>query len=364
VRGAVAEGHDVTVYCASAGAPLAGASRVVETLVVGGIRVRHRAIGVDRAYRFHDRVVASELRRRRDRFDVVHTWPLGGRRTLAVARDLGLAAVREAPNAHTSVAYELARAAAEEIGVELPAGHSHRFDGRRLAVEEAEYEAATAVLAPSAFVARTFRERAVDRVRVLRHRYGFDPAAFPAPPEARPERPFTVAFVGQGEPRKGLHHALAAWRISRMAERGARFVVCGRFVDAYRRAIDDLLAQDGVELRPFTSDVGAVLRASDALVLPSVEEGSALVTYEAQASGCALLVSDASGALMVDGEHGFVHRAGDVAALAEHLVTSCNDEALLGRIRAGVLARRDELSWAAAAVEVTAAYRQAIDGAD
>ena len=34
------------------------------------------------------------------------------------------------------------------------------------------------------------------------------------------------------------------------------------------------------------------------LVLPSIEEDSALVTYVARASGCVLLVSDAAGAML------------------------------------------------------------------
>lgn len=99
----------------------------------------------------------------------------------------------------------------------------------------------------------------------------------------------------------------------------------------------------GVVELGFVADVGAVLRQAHVLVLPSVEEGSALVTYEAQASGAVLLVSDA-GAICRHGEEGLVHRTGDVRALTGHLRAVDGDRALLARLRARTLARRDQLS--------------------
>ena len=75
-----------------------------------------------------------------------------------------------------------------------------------------------------------------------------------------------------------------------VGRRGARFLVCGRFVPGYRELLAPLLDQPGVEVLGFRDDVPRLLRNADVLILPSVEEGSAAVTYEAQASGCVLLV--------------------------------------------------------------------------
>lgn len=358
VRGAIGLGLEVTVACTSLAAPLEGAHRVIETMAFAGRRLPHRAVGVDRAYRYHDRRVSSVLRRGAALFDVVHCWPLGGLRTLQAARGLGIAGVRELPNTHTAVAYELASREAEALGITMPLRYSHRPDSRRLALEELEYEAATALLAPSPFVARTVAERAPG-ARVLRHRYGYDPDRFPAPPASPGDRPFTLAFVGTGEPRKGLHHALRAWHDAGLPEGSTRFVVCGRMHAGYRDRIAHLLAHPDVREIPFTDDVGAVLRGSDALVLASVEEGSALVTYEAQASGCVLLVSDAAGAVIDHEVHGLVHPAGDATTLAAQIRRLAGDPDLRGRMRAAVLARRDELTWAAAARQLVAAYDDA-----
>ena len=62
-------------YCTSLRGELPENVRVVQTLVVGGRRIPHRVLGIDRSYRYHDRRVAAALRRIDSTIDVVHCWP-------------------------------------------------------------------------------------------------------------------------------------------------------------------------------------------------------------------------------------------------------------------------------------------------
>jgi glycosyltransferase involved in cell wall biosynthesis len=93
-------------------------------------------------------------------------------------------------------------------------------------------------------------------------------------------------------------------------------------------------------------------------VLPSLEEGSALVTYEARACGAVLLVSDRSGACARHGHDALVHAAGDAGALAGHLRALDADRALLARLRADSLAGVGALTWDAAAQALLDAYAE------
>jgi glycosyltransferase involved in cell wall biosynthesis len=161
--------------------------------------------------------------------------------------------------------------------------------------------------------------------------------------------------MGRCEPRKGLHYALQAWIESGAAERG-RFVVCGAFVPGYRERLGRWLEHPSVELRGFVTDPAAVMRESDVLVLPAVEEGSAVVTYEAQGAGCVLLVSDAAGARCVHMHNGLVHLARDVRQLTEHFRLLDRDRDLLARLRSETLAGREHLTWAAAARRLAEIY--------
>lgn len=362
VRGLVDRGLEVSVWCTSVAASRPKLpDEVVETLVFAGQRVPHRAIGIDRAIRLHDRRVARGLRRAGRSYDIVHGWPLGSRTTLATARSLGVVGLRESPNSYTAVAYERVAAEAQRLGLTIAKGASHHFDPARLAREEQEYDLASAVLAPSDAVMDSYRLRGGPPLDVRRHRYGFDPGRFPCPPRGnRSGSPFVLAFVGSCEPRKGLHHALSAWRSQDLASEGSRFMIVGRWDEAYRNLLSSELEAPGVELHDVSDDVGAIMQRADALILPSLEEGSALVTYEAQASGCALLVSDATGALMTDGVQGFIHRAGDVDALSDQLGKLARDPDLLARMQESAIEHRDELTWDAAAARLEKVYREVL----
>jgi glycosyltransferase involved in cell wall biosynthesis len=359
VRGLVEQGVEVLLYCTSRDVEVPGVQHVRETLVVAGKRIPHRALGVERAYRFHDRRVAAALRRL-DGVDLVHCWPKATVETAKAARRRGIRTLREVPNTHTAHAFDVAARENASLGLAPAAGHSHTFDPGVLVREEEEYRLADLLLVPSEFSRRTFLERGVPPERLALHQYGYDPAHyFPAPGERPPERPFTVLFAGRCEPRKGLHYALQAWLASGAAADG-RFLICGQFVPGYREVLAPLLEHPSVEEHGFV-DLGPVMRESDVFVLPSLEEGSALVTYEAQASGCVLAVSDAVGARVDHGRQGLVHEAGDVSTLTAQLRTLAQDRELLARLRSETVAGLGRLTWSHAARELVAVYARTIE---
>lgn len=360
VKGLIASGAEVIVCCTHATVDPPGARDVVETLTLAGRRIPHRALGVDRAFAYHDVRVARTLRRStRTPPDVVHGWPLGSIETFRAAKSTGIASAREVPNTHTEEAYRRAADEAARLEISLPAGHSHSFNARRLRREEAEYRSADALLVPSEHVAQTFLSRGFPDSKLRRHRYGFDPERFPDPgPRTRaPGSDLQCVFVGRLEPRKGLHLALRAWADAGVGARGS-LRIYGSYAPGYRSVIEPLLeAAPGVEFMGFTDDVGAVLRGADVLVLPSLEEGSALVTYEAQASGCALVVSDAAGAQVEHMGNALVHDAGDVKTLTEHLRVLAADPGLLSAMQAESRRRRPQLTWESSARRLIEIYR-------
>jgi glycosyltransferase involved in cell wall biosynthesis len=357
IQGLIDHGVTVDVVCTSLQRDLRGPRRVIETLKVAGRRVPHRALGVHRAYAYHDWRAARVLEQLRADVDLVHTWPAGCLRTLSAARRVGVPGFREAPSAHTQTAYEDARREADSVGVELPPGHHHRHDARHLDRELREFATADFLLVPSAYVEQSFLDRGHAAEQLIRHRYGFDPRSFAV--SAQVERGngngLTAAFVGRGEPNKGLHHALRAWIESGAGEHG-RFLLCGEVLPSYRDRLAAMLAHPSVQELGFVDDVGRVMRESEVLVLPSVTEGSALVTYEAQAAGCALLVSNAAGAPCEHLREGLVHESGDVATLTDHLRLIDHDRELLFQLRRRALANAARLTWNDAARRLADAY--------
>ncbi len=351
----VRAGHEVHLVAASYARPVPGAASTTASLAAGPLRVPHRAVGRDRAFAWHDRVAARVLARRP--VDIVHLWPLAPGITAREARQRGIAAVREAPNTHTSHAWRTVADEVSRLGLDAERT-AHTEDPAHLAMEVAEWDAVTGILAPSEPVAASFRAEGFAPERILRHRYGYRPGTRRARVRGG-GRPLRVAYVGLAEPRKGLHHALRAWTDSTASTEGS-FVIVGRMLPAYAEMLAPLLAHPRVEVVGFSDRVDAVLAAADVMVLPSLEEGSALVTYEAQAAGCVPLVSTAAGAVLDDGVQGLLHAPGDVAELTRQLDRLDADRSELARLSGAALDHAPELTWDAAAEALVDAYAQAI----
>jgi starch synthase len=99
-------------------------------------------------------------------------------------------------------------------------------------------------------------------------------------------------------------------------------------------------------------------------VLPSLHEGSALVTYEALASGLPVIATPQTGSVVRDGVEGFLVPAGQIEPLAERLLQLFRDSGL--RLEMGARARRraEEFSWAVYGERLGAAVRRALGRAD
>lgn len=349
-------GHDVTLVVASVARPVVGIRSLVRSLDFVGRLIPERTIGRARAYMWHDwrarRVLAAGA------FDVVHTWPLAGARTLELAQRMGVAGVREAPGSHIAVACTAVSREYARLGLETPPLWSTFGEVDRLELEEREYDAATALLVPSDAVADSFLSRGFDSSRLVRHRYGFDPTEIRVPVLER-DHPFTAVFMGRGVPRKGLHYALKAWLASRASVDG-RLLIYGTIEEDYREQLGELLEHPSVFLCGPTQKPAVAYAKADVLLLPSVEEGSALVTYEAQGAGVVPLVSSASGAAVEHGVNGLIHSPSDTAELTAHLDLLHEQPKALAHLRRAALARAQELTWTAAGRILVAAYLTAL----
>lgn len=358
-----ASGVAVTAVCASVARPVSSGCRVKTTLSLGSARLPVRLVGREKCLVLHDWVTAGWIRRNYRDIDIVHAWPGAATKTIAEAKKLGIPCVLERPNAHTEYAFEAAAIEARRCGIQLPEGHDHSFDPKRLQQELDEYSACDFLLCPSEFVARTFRERGTPEAKILRHRYGFDPERFfPGQQDLRSTKTpgMTAIYVGVCEPRKGLHYILDAWHASGVGK-DCKLLICGKFVPGYSEALGALIDHPSIEVLGHRNDIPDLMRNADVFLLSSVEEGSALVTYEAMGSGCVLLVSDATGAPCVDGETGLLHPARDVSCLAGQLAKMRRDHALRHAIRQRSLAFSKSLTWRQAGNMLADLYKFAIE---
>lgn len=327
------------------------------TLAAGNIRLPIRYLGTARACRLHDWIVARWLQRNAADIDLIHGWPLASLQTMRVAKRLGIPFLLERPNAHTAYAYEATALECDHLGIDLPTNHDHSFNEDFLNQEEEEYEMADFLLCPSEFVAETFRERGFKDNRLLRHQYGFDDIRFSAKSQnfTNSSKGLVMIYVGVCEPRKGLHYALKAW-LESGAHHNGKFKICGAFVPGYAEKLQPMLDHPSVEVLGHRKDIPELMKECDLFVLSSVEEGSALVTYEAKGSGCVLMVSDAAGAVCEHLVDAMVHPIRDVATLSAQISHLNRDRQLLADLRQSSIESAKKLRWKDAGVRLAEIY--------
>ncbi len=361
VNGLAEAGAEVLAFPGVLHRPTAQGVKVWPTLAWGRLRVSYKLLGSKHCFALHDYIVSRRIEKLRGKIDIIHTWPMGALRTLKTAARLGIPTVMERANAHTRFAYEVVQRECARIGVPLPPHHEHAYKADWLRIEEEEYQLAFRILCPSDFVVKTFLDKGFLPDKLVRHIYGFDEKKFH--PENRPpdaKRGLTMISVGVCAVRKGLHFALEAW-LQSPASRDGTFLIAGDFLPAYEEKLAPMLAHPSVKRLGHRSDVPALMRNSDILVLPSIEEGFGLVVAEAIGSGCVPLVSDACTDIVRDGANGFVHHVADVGRLAGQITQLHENRDLLAAMRQRCLADAPGLTWTAAGRRLLQAYHATLN---
>ncbi len=360
VNGLAAAGADILVFPGVLHKQLPSNVQVRPTLAWGKVRISYKLLGTMRACALHDYIVSRRVEKLADKIDIIHTWSLGALQTLKTAARLGIPTVLERPNAHTRFAYEVVQKECDRLGVTLPPNHEHAYNEDVLRKEEEEYNLAYRLLCPSDFVVRTFLDQGFEREKLVRHIYGFDEKRFYFDSKPRDTKHgLTMLFVGVCAVRKGLHYALEAWLRSPASQDGS-FFIAGEFLPAYAEKLAPMLAHSSVKVLGHRNDVPELMRKSDILVLPSIEEGFGLVCTEAMGSGCVPLVSDACTDVCKHMENALVHHVGDIDALTDHITMLYRDRMLLDKLRVRGLNTAPEVTWNAAGVKLLQVYSEVI----
>jgi starch synthase len=205
--------------------------------------------------------------------------------------------------------------------------------------EEEIYATADAITVPSTVAQRSFVAMRIpaEKVHVIPYGVRLDHFTCTAEP---PENSFEVLFAGQVSLRKGIPYLLQAF--ARLKHPNKRLTIAGAIQDDIRSLLSTLPTGNVV----FTGSLpqpqlAKKMSASHLLVLPSIEEGLALVQGQAMACGCPVVATTATGAedLFTDGEQGFIIPDRDIDALTERMQQIADDPTLHRRLSEAALLR-------------------------
>ena len=194
-------------------------------------------------------------------------------------------------------------------------------DPRVIDQEEAEYAESDCITVPSNFVYRSFVEQGISPNKVKILSYGVNLSRFHQVKKPILER-FDILFVGGMSLRKGVQYLVQAYKNINHPAKSLTFVGApsASLIEALR--FRGLWPQDAIVLGHVPQEeLKNLMSRSHVLVLPSIEEGLAMVMAQAMACGCPVIASNHSGGedLITDGLEGFIISIRDVPLLTDRL---------------------------------------------
>lgn len=265
--------------------------------------------------------------------------------------------VMEEVNSHVKFGTAILQEEYTKLGLKAPFKREYDYDLRLKTYEQADY-----ILCPSDFVKDSFLQHGFSENQLIKVNFGFQNLVGSPQSQAKENNTFRVLYVGQIHYRKGLRYALRAFK--KLKHPHKEFIIVGPKTDI-----------TGLENEPIPDHVTftGILKGDDLIreysrasvfILPSLEEGLALVQGEALSFGVPLLITTNTGGadIITDGEEGFVVAPADSSALAERLQQMADDPLLLGEMSAKALQATERLgSWDIAAANLVANLKQIVE---
>lgn len=214
---------------------------------------------------------------------------------------------------------------------------------REVKTRLAEYEEADFILCPSEFVRRSFIERGFAPEKIIKNPFGFEKPA-EIIPELKSPKSCRILYVGSLSIRKGLRYLIEAF--SELQHPNKELWLVG---PAQRTTgLENIMLPPEVIIKGELKgkDLAMAYTSSDIFILPSVEEGLALVMGEALAYGLPVIATENTGAsdLLNDGVEGFIVPIRDSKAIANRIIQLIQDPSLRNKMSIAARNRANTLA--------------------
>jgi glycosyltransferase involved in cell wall biosynthesis len=285
--------------------------------------------------------------------DIFHGWSHQCLHSLRKARArYGATIFLERQNSHELHQHRLLLEEYERWGYREHAGIRSRVIQHALT----EYEEADYITVPSQFVYDSMVAEGISTQRLCLTPYGVDVERF-SPSEEEPEV-FRVLFVGQVCLRKGVPYLLQAWQQLQLPD--AELWLVGRITPDAQKVVSSYMADPSIHFLGHVPDTAALYRKASVFAFPTIEEGSALVTYEAMASGLPLVYTYNSGAVARDGVEGIQVPIRDPQSIAAAIERLYAEPDLRRKMGCAARKRSEAYTWDHAAQRLLDTYRAAL----
>jgi len=256
--------------------------------------------------------------------DIVYFWPGSSLFFLKKVKEKGNIIIMENINCHQKISRDIL----DKESVRLNLKNTHSITQQSIDDESEKLGYCDFVFSPSPGVTRSLLAENVSIDKILQTSYGLcshqqvDISLI----ESKRNKPLEVIFVGRVGMRKGIHLLLQYWVDAQIE---GILKVVGNVEEPIQAIIEPYRQIKNIQFIDFVSDIEEVYKTADIFVLPSLEEGSPLVTYLALGAGLPCIVSPMGGEGVVTHNHdGFIIDAHDQEGWVNALQSLANSMAL------------------------------------
>jgi glycosyltransferase involved in cell wall biosynthesis len=266
----------------------------------------------------------------------VYAYSRAGLELLTATKETGIKTILDQTIAPFAIELELGRQAATifpDWRYGLPRG---KYVDAFISREEDEWNYADLILCGSDFVKQSIAARGGPTEKCKVVPYGVDERfRFHAKPRKKPHVPLRVLTIGNVGLRKG---SPVVWEAARFLGERATFRMVGT-IDAPMTVLKD--KPDNVVLTGAVprSEIPSHYTWADVFLLPSLCEGSAIVTYEAMMAGLPVICTPNTGSVVEDGVNGTIVPPFSPDAVANALEQWIDDHDSYRQYCNGVLSR-------------------------
>ena len=222
---------------------------------------------------FVHNLFAIEAARHLEGSTLIHGWSSFSEPSILWAKQRDIPFVLERSSAHMTVQCQLLREEYASLGLIW-----HETHTKIVAQELREYKLADRVAVPSLFVKRTFLDQHFPEDHLIYNTFGTSLKNF-FPSEEKKDDSFRVIFAGGKTVRKGIHYLVAGFQQASIAS--SELWLVGGSSDETSRLVQGNMT--GIKLIDHVPQAELVnfYHQSDVFVMPSIEEGMAMVQLQA-----------------------------------------------------------------------------------
>lgn len=282
-----------------------------------------------------------------DHYDVVYMWPNCPITWYRYAKQKNKIIVSEFINCHQQFSKNILDLESKRLGIDSL--NLHAISQMAINDENEKIELCDFIFSPSPCVTKSLTANGVLESKIIDSSYGLiDREQLPFNEKTQDNNSFIAIFVARGIYRKGLHLLLQYWDKANVK---GTLKIIGRIAPEMSSIVEIYQQNQSIEFIDFASDLEQYYANSALFILPSLEEGSPLVIYQAIGAGLPSLVSPMGGGGVVrDKVDGLILDPHDQVAWVEAIQMLAKDTVLRKKMARMARERSNHYIWSKVAV--------------